>query len=127
MNKLGKLSLCLCLAVGQGTAQARDRRLEPLSQAPGKAAQRGNPYASQPGAAGAGQKLYERECSGCHGTAGQGGRRGPAVASPTVAQSPPGAIFWVLRNGSLRAGMPSFSHLPEAQRWQIVTYLKSLQ
>jgi len=33
----------------------------------------------------------------------------------------------VLRNGSLRHGMPSFAHLPEQQRWQIVTYLKSLQ
>jgi mono/diheme cytochrome c family protein len=43
-----------------------------------------------------------------------------------VRQAPPGAIFWVLRNGALWRGMPSFSHLPEQQRWQIVTYLKSL-
>lgn len=39
---------------------------------------------------------------------------------------PEGALFWVLRNGSLRNGMPPFSHLPPQQRWQIVSYLKSL-
>ena len=27
-----------------------------------------------------------------------------------------------LRNGSIWRGMPSFSHLPEEQRWEIVTY-----
>jgi mono/diheme cytochrome c family protein len=50
----------------------------------------------------------------------------PALVSPAVRSAPAGVIFWLLRNGSLRRGMPSFSHLPEQQRWQIVTYLKTL-
>ena len=36
------------------------------------------------------------------------------------------AIFWLLKNGFLRRGMPSWSSLPEPTRWQVVTYVKSL-
>jgi mono/diheme cytochrome c family protein len=108
--------LCLILAVWR----------PPLEQAPSKEANRSNPYQGQENARRAGQKLYRRECSACHGRDAQGSERAPALASPMVRQAPPGAIFWVLRNGSLWHGMPSFSHLPEQQRWQIVTYLKTL-
>ena len=34
---------------------------------------------------------------------------------------------WLLTNGSMKNGMPSWSRLPEQQRWQIVSFLKSLQ
>jgi mono/diheme cytochrome c family protein len=105
--------LCLALAVS-------------LLRAPPKDAGRLNPYEGHDAARRAGQKLYQRECAGCHGRDAHGSRRAPALASPMVRQAPPGAIFWLLRNGSLRHGMPSFSHLPEQQRWQIVTYLKTI-
>jgi mono/diheme cytochrome c family protein len=105
--------LCLALAV-------------PLLRAPLKDARRLNPYEGQETARRAGEKLYQRECAGCHGRDAQGSRRAPALASPMVRQAPPGAIFWVLRNGSLWHGMPSFAHLPEQQRWQIVVFLKAI-
>ena len=127
MNRFCALPLCLCVALCAGPALARGNFKRPLQQATRAEAERSNPYEGQPPAARAGQKLYQRECAGCHGSAAQGARRGPALASPALAQAPPGAIFQVLRHGSLRAGMPSFSHLPEAQRWQIVAYLKSLR
>jgi hypothetical protein len=41
-------------------------------------------------------------------------------------QSTPGTLFWILTNGVVRRGTPVWSKLPEAQRWQIVSYLKSL-
>ncbi len=97
----------------------------PLDQAPPKAAARSNPYEGREDAARAGRKLYERECAACHGRDGEGIGKRPPLASPRVAGALPGAIEWVIRNGS-RHGMPSFSHLPEPQRWQIVTYLRSL-
>jgi hypothetical protein len=43
-----------------------------------------------------------------------------------VQQATPGTLFWILTNGVVRRGMPVWSKLPEPQRWQIVTYLKSL-
>jgi len=103
---------------------AADRR--PLNQAPPKDASRANPYEQQAEAQRAGRKLYLRECSSCHGHSGEGGRHAPALA-PSMDHAHPGAIFWVLRNGSLWRGMPSFSHLPEAQRWQIIAYLKTMR
>ena len=38
-----------------------------------------------------------------------------------------GDLEWFLRQGDLGHGMPSWSSLPEAQRWQLITYLRSLQ
>ena len=116
MNTAAVKIVCLILAVWR----------PPLQQAPSKEANRPNPYQGQDTARRAGQKLYQRECSACHGRDAQGSERAPALASAMVRQAPPGAIFWLLRNGSLWHGMPSFSHLPEQQRWQIVTYLKTL-
>lgn len=86
-----------------------------------------NPYAEDPEAAKAGAKLYGQHCSSCHGTDGRGSRRSPPVHSPAVAEAQPGELYWLLRNGSLRRGMPSWSHLPPEQRWQLVAWLKSMQ
>jgi mono/diheme cytochrome c family protein len=35
-------------------------------------------------------------------------------------------LFWILTNGVVRHGMPVWSKLPEPQRWQLVSYVKSL-
>jgi mono/diheme cytochrome c family protein len=98
----------------------------PVSKAPVRTASLQNPYDSQDTAIRAGAKLFQRHCASCHGQDAAGRNQAPALASTEVRNAPPGALFWVLRNGSLRHGMPSFSHLPEQQRWQIVTYLKTL-
>jgi mono/diheme cytochrome c family protein len=115
----------LIFALAFGTLAAADKPL--LQQPPPNEMTRPNPYKAQQAAERAGRKLFERECSACHGKQANGTGHAPALASPALSQVPPGAIFWVLRNGSLRRGMPSFSHLPEPQRWQIVTYLKSIR
>jgi len=43
-----------------------------------------------------------------------------------VQNAAPGAIFWILTNGVVRKKMPVWSKLPEPQRWQLVSYIKSL-
>jgi mono/diheme cytochrome c family protein len=87
-----------------------------------------NPYAGDETARQAGRKLFRRECSACHGQEGKGNgrRRTPPLATPQVQHADPGTLFWILRNGSGDHAMPSFSQLPEQQRWQIITYVKSL-
>ena len=98
-----------------------------VQQAPARTTSVGNPFAGQQRAERAGAKLFARECAPCHGPAGGGMRTAPPLNQADVQEAPPGALFWVLRNGSLKRGMPSFAHLPEAQRWQIITYLRSLR
>jgi len=92
---------------------------------PGTSARR-NPLEGNERARRAGAKLYARECSACHGMKAEGLGKAPPLRSVEVYEAPAGTLFWILENGSLDHGMPSFAHLPEVQRWQIITFLHSL-
>jgi len=83
-----------------------------------------NPQANEKAAHRAGAKLYARECASCHGANREGRGKAPPLNVPEIHQAAPGTLFWILRNGSLHTGMPSFAHLPEPQRWQIITFLR---
>lgn len=85
-----------------------------------------NPYASQTDAIAAGSRLFSDHCAKCHGTDALGRGKKPSLRTKEVQQAADGEIFWLLRNGNLRRGMPSWSSLPEPSRWQIITYIKSL-
>jgi mono/diheme cytochrome c family protein len=97
-----------------------------LAKAPKKAVARRNPLETDPEARAAGAKLFAQHCAECHGEAAEGGKKGPSLRASEVQQATPGAIFWILTNGVVRRGMPVWSKLPDAQRWQLVTYIKSL-
>src|SRR5262249_32545715 len=74
----------------------------------------------------AGQKLFVRHCSECHGQDGQGTPRAPAIGI-YVKSSEPVALQSFIKNGNLRKGMPSWSRLPDEQLKQIVSYLRAVQ
>ncbi len=125
--------LGVSLALGQqnsaarGTPPKRDSSVyAELAKAPDKARAKRNPLESDPEAAAAGRNLFEQHCAECHGDTAEGGKKGPSLRAEPVQNAAPGAIFWLLTNGVVRRGMPVWSKLPEPQRWQLVTYLKSL-
>lgn len=93
----------------------------------GRAGARRNPFEGRPEAVLAGAKLYRRHCAGCHGDQAQGLGRAAALRRPNIRNAPEGWLFRTLTDGVLKRGMPSWSHLPEERRWQIVSYLKSLE
>jgi mono/diheme cytochrome c family protein len=95
-------------------------------QAPAHWSGKTNPMAGNPGARKAGAKLYERECAACHGAQANGSGKVPSLRQAGVSQAPPGTLYWILENGAIFHGMPSFAHLPAPERWQIITFLKSL-
>ncbi len=97
-----------------------------LAKAPKKAVVRRNPLESDPDAVAAGANLFDQHCAECHGDMAEGGHKAPSLLADEVQQSTPGTLFWILTNGVVRRGMPVWSKLPEPQRWQIVSYLKSL-
>jgi mono/diheme cytochrome c family protein len=97
-----------------------------LMKAPKKAAARRNPLENDRDAVAAGSKLFALHCAECHGEMAEGGRKAPSLMAEPVQRATSGTLFWILTNGVVRRGMPVWSKLPEPQRWQLVSYLKSL-
>jgi mono/diheme cytochrome c family protein len=108
--------------VGTGHLHQRSAQFEKV---PKKARAWRNPMERDSNAMAAGQKLFQQHCAECHGNSAEGGRKAPSLRVEEVQQATPGTLFWILTNGVVRRGMPVWSKLPESQRWQIVTYLKS--
>jgi mono/diheme cytochrome c family protein len=98
-----------------------------MTRVPDKYRSRRNPFAGNTTAALAGAKLFNQNCASCHGSDARGRDNHPNLRSERVRSASPGELEWLLTNGSMKNGMPSWSRLPEPQRWQLVSYLKSLQ
>jgi mono/diheme cytochrome c family protein len=121
-------SLCSAQKESRGSNKYDPNRRDiyaDLEKAPKKAAARRNPLEGDPDAVAAGANLYDQHCAECHGELAEGTRKGPSLRADPVQQATPGMLFWVLTNGVVRRGMPVWSKLPEPQRWQLVSYLKS--
>jgi len=97
--------------------------------APADASSRQNPLASKPQTAAGGRKLFLRNCAECHGKPGAGieAKHSADLQLPIVQQQSDGVLFWKITNGNAARGMPSFSKLPELQRWQLVLYIRTLK
>jgi mono/diheme cytochrome c family protein len=93
-----------------------------------------NPVAPDSASVNRGRIQYQINCAVCHGPAGLG--NGPVVkyglfppaigaaANPAAGYSD-GYIFGIIRNG--RGLMPSYNRIEEADRWDIVNYIRTLQ
>jgi len=118
----------MLLTLGAANAQtaSKDSLYAELAKVPSKAAARRNPLQSDPDAVAAGAKLFASHCAECHGDTARGGKKAPSLLAPEVQQATPGTLFWLLTNGVVRRGMPVWSKLPEPQRWQLVSFIKTL-
>jgi mono/diheme cytochrome c family protein len=110
-------------------AQNSSYEPDPNWHAPAKAALRQNPLAATPELSAGGQKIFHRECAECHQQDGSGIREKNSadLHLPIVQSLSDGALFWKITNGNARRGMPSFSRLPQKQRWQLVLFLRTLR
>jgi len=125
--KLAANSLCWRLAAGLlALAICAGANDSWLRHVPDSYRRRVNPYAGQPDAIAAGGRLFSDHCAQCHQPDALGKGKRPSLRTSFVQNATDGEIFWVLRNGLLAHGMPSWSMLPEPSRWQIIAYLKSL-
>jgi glucose/arabinose dehydrogenase len=116
---------CLAFALSLVAAPWVGAQQTGFHDAPVTAAALANPYQGVAEAQ-TGRDLYGANCASCHGTNAQGGGSIPPLAHSAVQGATDGELFWFITTGSAKDGMPSWSALPEQQRWQIVTYLKTL-
>jgi mono/diheme cytochrome c family protein len=88
---------------------------------------------SGPASVAAGKKSAETNCVTCHGAGGKGDGVAAAALTPKPADwtsakvkaDPDGVLFCKMSNG--RGPMPPWKHLPDKERWDLVSYLRSLQ
>ena len=102
---------------------------DPTWRAPDVVAAKPNPLADNPQALPGGRKLFLRNCAECHNKDGTGivKKHAADLQLPVVQQQSDGALFWKITNGNTGRGMPSFSKLPERERWQLVLFLRVLK
>jgi glucose/arabinose dehydrogenase len=72
-----------------------------------------------------GARLFSANCAGCHGKEAMGSGNVPNLAHGPAQSASEGELFWFIGKGSPQNGMPP-CNLPEADKWQIVTFIKSL-
>jgi glucose/arabinose dehydrogenase/mono/diheme cytochrome c family protein len=94
--------------------------------APASAKSTKNPSGRSPEAATAGAAIYQQKCASCHGQKGQGMANIPALTKGPTQTVTDGELFWFITTGDVPDGMPAWESLPEKQRWDIVTYLKTI-
>ena len=116
--------LFVLLAAIVSGGQSRDH--EPTWRAPSHEAERVNPLVGREDVVAGGRKLFQQRCASCHGADGLGTSKAPNLADRQVQVQADGALYWKISHGNVRTGMPSFSFLPEPQRWQLVLHLRSL-
>ena len=98
-----------------------------LSRVPPSEHEKTNPFAGQQDAIAAGRNVFEEHCGRCHGENAEGTKKRPTLKSQRVQQeATPGDLHWLLVNGNMKKGMPSWAKLGDPQIWQVITYLKSL-
>ena len=117
--------LCITMGISLALCAASSSHWE---RVPPKDHIRTNPLGSRPDSAAAGAVVYREHCAQCHRADAMGdGRKKPPLRTPQVKSATDGDLEWFLRQGDLGHGMPSWSSLPEAQRWQVIAYLRSIQ
>jgi len=98
-----------------------------LKNVPERDHRRINPYRGQPNAIAAGRRVFLDHCAQCHGEDAQGTKKRPALRSSRVQrEASEGDLHWLLVNGNMWKGMPSWSKLGDPQIWQVIAYVKSL-
>jgi mono/diheme cytochrome c family protein len=129
MKRIAWVMLTVCVLAAVALAQNPTYQQDTRWHAPADAASRPNPLSSRPATAAGGRKLFIRNCVECHGTDGAGieKKHSADLQLTEVQQQTDGVLFWKITNGNSSRGMPSFSKMPELQRWQIVLYIRTLK
>lgn len=123
-STFGALML-LVLVIG-ATAEVKIAEGAWLSKVPVNDREKPNPFHDREDAVAAGKLLFADHCASCHGKEAMGNKKHPSLRTERVQQATDGELHWLLQNGEMSHGMPSWARLGDPRIWQLVTYLKTL-
>jgi len=120
-------SIVFLLLLGSALALFANSNGAWLAKVPAQDRDKSNPYKDQPDAVAAGRRIFMDRCAHCHGDDAEGTKKRPSLRTSRVQQeATDGDLHWLLRNGSMAYGMPSWAKLGDPQIWQVIMYVKSL-
>lgn len=126
MRRISYLAGVLALLV-VGTLMFADADGSWLRKVPTQDHSKVNPLQNEKDAAVAGEFIFAEHCASCHGKNAEGKKKKPSLRSLRVQHSATdGDLHWLLVNGNMAKGMPSWAKLPDPQLWQLISYVKSL-
>jgi glucose/arabinose dehydrogenase/cytochrome c5 len=120
------IATCFAIALGAPSHASAQDSAERFHDAPASTDGMQNPKGTQASAIHAGGLLYGMHCASCHGASAQGNGNVPALASAQVKRASPGSLFWFITKGDVNSGMPAWGSLSESQRWELISFLQSL-
>jgi len=127
MIRAGMKTSCMLLAIVMPALSLAAADGAWMKNVPTRDHERTNPYSAQPDVIAAGKKIFVADCTPCHGENAEGTKNRPALRSERVQrQATDGDLHWILVNGNMKKGMPSWAGLPDPQLWQVIAYVKSL-
>lgn len=74
----------------------------------------------------AGRATWVARCAGCHGTDGNGGELGPAIAARVPTRTDDD-LRELIRDGRPAAGMPAFPSITSAESGDLIAFLRTLK
>lgn len=125
-GKVIKVAAVVLAVIGMFAGFSATAQEAIFHNAPASAVETKNPLAGQTAAAQAGAEVFASTCANCHGEKGEGAGNVPSLVKGAAHSAPDGALFWYITKGDISNGMPSWASLSEQQRWQVVTFLKTL-
>jgi mono/diheme cytochrome c family protein len=112
----------------------------PAAGAPPREPASAAPPAASPDLLALGKTVYDKQCAACHGASGRGDGEAAYLLYPKPRDFTSGNyrlvstwervptdedLFRTISRGMPGSAMPSWGHLPEAERWGLVHYVKS--
>jgi glucose/arabinose dehydrogenase len=125
-RKVFVAALGIVALAGMGATRTASAQNAAFHNAPDSEKKVKNPSGRSPEAAQAGAAVYTQKCALCHGPKAQGLANVPSLAKGPTQTVTDGELFWFITNGDVPDGMPSWSSLSDKQRWDVVTYLKTI-
>ena len=74
----------------------------------------------------AGRQSFVTRCASCHGTDGNGGELGPAIATRAAVRSDE-ELRGVIHDGFPNAGMPAFPSVAAPEATDLIAFLRTLK